>query len=184
MADPARRRGDKDLAEQARREAVPDLQPGAALAEFAGRHRLDGDEQVMEPAGAGQPGIEGGVEAARAVAAQGRAGLFEAQIAGEAFRADAGPAGEHPLEMERAEMHRRGDLVERRRVITVRRDMGDGRLDPAVVALRLTCVGAGGVGGGGCAGGGGGVSGGVGIHGLSSGVVFLRRLSGRHGKGG
>ena len=96
----------------------------------------------MKPSGAGQPGIEGGVEAARAGAAQGRAGLFEAQIAGEAFRADAGPAGEHPLEMERAEMHRRGDLVERRRVITVRRDMGDGRLDPAVVALRLRGPGA------------------------------------------
>ena len=61
MADPARCGGDKHLAEQARREAVPDRQTGAATTEFAGRHRLDGDEQVMQTSGAGQPGIESGV---------------------------------------------------------------------------------------------------------------------------
>ena len=87
----------------------------------------------MQAAGTRQAGLVGGVKAAGTLMAEQRAGMVEAQIAGKPLRADAGPAGEQPLEMERAEIGRGGDLVERRRIAVMRRDLGDGGLDPPIV---------------------------------------------------
>jgi hypothetical protein len=103
----------------------------------------------MQPAGPGKTGLIGGIKAAGALMTQQRTGMIEAEIAGESLRADTGPAGEKPLEMKRAETGRLRHLVKRRRVTPMRRDMGDGGLDPPIVDSVLGRPGPGGPGLGG-----------------------------------
>jgi hypothetical protein len=51
---------------------------GAAVLPFARRHRLMGDEEIVQPAGTGQPRVERGVQDACGVAQQ-ALGVIERQ---------------------------------------------------------------------------------------------------------
>src|SRR5262249_62045966 len=86
-------RGDERRAERAGMEAVGELEAFAARLPFAGRHRLVGDEQVVQPAGAGEADLVARVEHARGVAQQ-LARMVERQRLYERLACQPAPAAE------------------------------------------------------------------------------------------
>ena len=108
---PARRRHHQRGAERRGMEAVGDRQAFAAGLPFAGRHRLVGDEQVVQPARAGQADLVGGVEHARGIAQQ-LARAVERQRLQERLRRQPGPAAEQVMQFGRRDAGGFGDLLD------------------------------------------------------------------------
>ena len=113
-------------------EAVVDRQAFAAGLPFAGRHRLVGDEQVVQPAGAGQADLVGGVEHARGIAQQ-IARAVERQRLQERLRRQPGPAAEQVMQFGRRDAGGFGDLLDLRLLAPVAADVGDGAAHDVVV---------------------------------------------------
>ena len=93
--------------------AVADLESGAGLLELARRHRVHGDEEVVQTAGPRQAHLVRGVEQARRLAQQ-VPRVVGGEELHEPLRTQARPAREHPLEVELAQPHVAGDVAERR----------------------------------------------------------------------
>ncbi len=110
-AEAPRRDHEQALAERRGRQAPAQLQPFAAPARLARRHRFVGDEQVVQPRRSRQPGVQGGAQHALA-GVQAASGLGVGQGRHEGLGADPGPAGEDALEMEGRQPHHRRRLVE------------------------------------------------------------------------
>ena len=81
-------------------KAVGDGQPFAAGLPFARRHRLVGDEQIVQPARPGQADLVGGVEHARGIAQQ-LARMIERERLQERLRRQPGPAAEQMMQFGR-----------------------------------------------------------------------------------
>ena len=81
-------------------EAVGDGEPFAAGFPFARRHRLVRDEQIVQPAGAGQADLVGGVEHARRGAQQ-LARVVERERLQERLRRQPAPAAEQMMQIGR-----------------------------------------------------------------------------------
>src|SRR5258706_16074910 len=90
------RRTQQAMAERRRMETVINVQPGAASFEFAGSDRLDRHEQIVQPARTGQARVQRRREH-RARFGELLFRVFDGQKLEEAFRTDAGPAGEEAL---------------------------------------------------------------------------------------
>ncbi len=124
-------------AERRRMEAVGDGASafGAGLP-FAGRHRLVGDEQVVQPARTGQADLVGRVEdAGRRSAAASRA-LSSVSACRKRLRRQAGPAAEQMMQLGRRHARGFGDLLDLRLVAPVAADMRDGAAHDVVVGRR------------------------------------------------
>ena len=78
-------------------ETVAQRHAGAAVLPLTGRHRLVGDEQVVQPARARQTGVEGGVEHAGGIAQQ-AFGVIQRQRLHERLRRQSGPAPEQMMQ--------------------------------------------------------------------------------------
>ena len=74
------------------------VRPSPPRLPFARRHRLVGDEQIVQAAGPGQPDLVGGVEHARGIAQQ-RARMIERDRLQEGLRRQAGPAAEQVMQL-------------------------------------------------------------------------------------
>jgi hypothetical protein len=99
------------LAELAGVKTVGDGQPGAAVFEFARRHRFHRHEEVVEAAGAGEAGVVGRVEHAVRLRQQ-LLRVLDSQKLEKALRADAGPTSEDALQVAGAETQRGGKLIQ------------------------------------------------------------------------
>jgi hypothetical protein len=99
------------VAERRRVDAPAQHHPGALGAVLAGRHRLQLDEQVMQPRRPGEPDVEGGAEHV-ARCPEPRLGRLDREQAQELLGADTGPAGEDALGMPWAQPHHPGDRLE------------------------------------------------------------------------
>ena len=128
--EPVFRRHDERRAERRGVEAVADDEPFAARAIAAGRHRLVRDEEVVQPARAGEPDLVGGVEHGRGLLQQ-RARMVERQRLQEGLRRKPGPAREELLQPRRLHADLCGDRLERRLVAPVRGDVFDHLTDDA-----------------------------------------------------
>ena len=111
MADATRALGDEAFFEWAVGEAKRDGPIGAAGFEFTGRGGFELDAKIVEAAGAGEAGIEGGIEDILAVAEH-LPGMGEGEALEEILGRDAGPIGKEPVEMECAEVGLAGEGVE------------------------------------------------------------------------
>ena len=132
-AGEAARRGDDDrFAERRRVEAVGEFEVVAAI--VAGRQRLMGDEQVVQPARPGQADVVGGVEHARRIAQQ-LARPLDRQRLQEGLRRQPGPALEHVLEVRRGETDMVGDRLDRRLVAPAGRDEFDRLAHDGVIGV-------------------------------------------------
>ena len=131
----ARRRHHQRHAERAGMESVGDGQAFAAGLPFAGRHRLMGDEQIVQPAGAGQADFIGGVEHARRGAQQ-LARMVERQRLQKGLRRQPAPAAEQMMQIGRRDAGGIGDDVDFGLRAPVAADMGDGAADDVVVGRR------------------------------------------------
>lgn len=85
-------------AERGLGEAPIDRHAAAATFNFTGRCGLDIDEQIMQPAGAGQTGIQGGGQDALR-GTQALLGVFGCKALQEILRRDASPASKQTMEM-------------------------------------------------------------------------------------
>ena len=91
--------GDHDGgAERRGMEAVAQRQAVAAVFPFAGRHRLMGDEQIVQPARARQAEVERGIEHAGGIAQQ-ALGVVERQRLHEGLWRQPGPAAEQMVQL-------------------------------------------------------------------------------------
>ena len=113
-------------------EAVVNRQPFAAGLPFAGRHRLVGDEQIVQPAGAGQADLVGGVEHACGIAQQ-IARAVERERLEEGLRREPGPAAEQMMQLGRRDAGGFGDLIDLRLGAPVAFDVSDGAAHDVVV---------------------------------------------------
>ena len=84
---------------------------GAGLP-FARRHGLVRDEEIVQPTGAGQSDLVGGVEHARGIAQQ-RARVIDRQRLQKRFRCESGPASEQVVQLVRGDARGIGDRVDR-----------------------------------------------------------------------
>ena len=131
------------LTEGAFVKAEPDGEPRAEPFVLARRHRLAGDEQIVQRARARQPGVVTGIE--HALRARERAfGVLDGERLQKALGADAGPAAKQTLEMVRAEPKLARDALEIGLRLVVVLDKTERLLDPVVVAAggifgRLSC---------------------------------------------
>ncbi len=112
--------------------AEGDVEALAGAGELAGAHRLPAQEEVVEAAGAREPGGERRVEH-RVPFGEQALGVVEGEILLVALGADPHPLAEHPLEVRRAEPDRSRDLVERRLLGRAGDDVVDGAADDRVV---------------------------------------------------
>ena len=129
---PRSRRHHQRGAERRGMEAVVDGQAFAAGLPFARRHRLVGDEQVVQPAGAGQADLVGGVEHARGIAQQ-LARAVERERLQERLRRQPGPAAEQMVQLGRRDAGGFGDLLDLRLRAPVASDVSDGAAHDVVV---------------------------------------------------
>ena len=104
-ADAAFGLADEAGAEGARMYAVGDIHAIAALLERAGAHRLVGNEKIVQPRGAREAGVIGGIED-RGGGFELRLGVVQRQELAEALGRDARPAAEQALEVVGAETGR------------------------------------------------------------------------------
>ena len=116
-------------------EAVAHGEPLAACLVGARRHRLVADEEIVQPAGAGEADLIGGVEH-RGRISQKRAGVIQRQGLNEALGRQAGPAGEQALQGERLHADMGGDALQRRLLAPAPGDEGDRAADDLVVRHR------------------------------------------------
>ena len=123
---------DQRVAEGRGMEAVADVDALAARLVGAGRHGLVGDEEIVQPAGAGQADLVGRVENRSRIGEQ-RAGMIEGQRLDEALRRQARPAGEQALQGERLQPDMAGDALQRRLLAPAPRDELDGAANDFVV---------------------------------------------------
>jgi hypothetical protein len=92
-------------------ETRRDPEATAVLAEFSRRHGVERDEQIVQPASARESRVERRVDQIPRVA-EFLLRVFERQHLREPLRADAGPAREEPLEVERAHADVPCDIAE------------------------------------------------------------------------
>ena len=130
--EPARRRHHQRHAERAGMEAVGDGQAFAARLPFARRHRLVGDEQIVQPARAGQADFVGGVQHARRGAQQ-VARVVERERLQEGLRRQPAPAAEQMMQLGRRDAGGVGDGVDLGLRAPVAADMGDGAAHDVVI---------------------------------------------------
>ena len=88
----------------------------------------------MQPAGAGQPQLQAGLQQAVGVLEQGL-GPAQGQALEEGFGGDSGPAVKEPLEMKFAETYVGRHFLEAGLVVGVAFQVGDGQGHPAVIAI-------------------------------------------------
>ena len=131
---PARRRHHQRDAERRGVEAIGDRQAFAAGLPFARRHRLVGDEQVVQPAGAGEADLVGRVEHARAIAQQ-LARIVERDRLQEGLRRQPGPAAEQVVQLVRRHADRMRDLLDLGLRAPVLGNVGDGAAHDGVVVI-------------------------------------------------
>ena len=131
-AEAAIRRHHQRGAEQGGMEAIVNRQAFAAGFPFAGRHRLVGDEQVVQASGAGQADLVGGVEHARGIAQQ-IARAVEGERLQERFRRQPGPAAEQVVQLGRRDAGGFGDLFDLRLRAPVAADVSDGAAHDVVI---------------------------------------------------
>ena len=131
-------------AERRGMEAVADGDALAARLVVAGRHRLVGDEQIVQAAGTGEADLVAGVEDGSGIGQQ-AAGMVERHRLEEALRRQAGPAGEQALQRRAASGRppRRSPRARAGRASCARDEL-DGAADDLVVAsLRSAGIGRG-----------------------------------------
>ena len=115
--------------------AIVQREPFAAGLPFAGRHRLVGDEQVVQPARPGEPHFISSVEHGGGGAQQ-RARAVERDRLQEGFRRQARPAAEQMMQLGRGDADRVRDLLDLGLLAPLLRDEADGLADDVVVACR------------------------------------------------
>ena len=125
-------RHDQRVAERRRVKAEVNRQAFAAGLPFARRHRLVGDEQVVQAAGTGQADLVGGVEHARGVAQQ-LPGAVERQRLQEGLRGQSRPAAEQVMQFGRRDAGGVGDGLDLGLLAPVAADMADGAAHHVVV---------------------------------------------------
>ena len=113
-------------------KAVSDGQALAAGFPFAGRHRFMGDEQVVQPARAGQSDFVSGVEHARGIAQQ-AAGAVQRERLQKRFRRQPGPAPEQMMQFGRRHAGRFGNGLDLGLLAPVAADMTDGAAHDVVI---------------------------------------------------
>ena len=99
---------------------------------FAGRHRLMGDEQIVQPAGAGQADFVGGVEHACGIAQQ-LPRAVERQRLQERLRRQPGPAPEQMVQFGRRHAGGFGDGLDLGLLAPMAADMADGAAHHVVI---------------------------------------------------
>ena len=114
-------------------EAVGDGEPRPCGLELAGGHRLAGHEQIVQPAGAGQAGIEGRIQQIGGLREQ-LLHVLLGQKLQEPLGADADPAAEKALEVKLAQADVAGDFLQFGLPVEVGFDVRDGFFDAVVVA--------------------------------------------------
>ena len=90
----------------------------------------------MQPSGAGKTRLVSGLQETSRIL-KNRLGVFLGEMLKKPLRAGPGPSLKQSLEMERAEVNVRRDLVERRPTEIVRIEKAQGAFDPRVVHRRL-----------------------------------------------
>ena len=131
---PARRRHHQRDAERRGMEAVGDRQALAAGFPFARRHRLVGDEQVVQPARAGEADLVGRVEHACRIAQQ-LARIVERDRLQEGLRRQPGPAAEQVMQLVRRDADGVRDLLDLGLGAPVFGDVGDRAAHDGVVVI-------------------------------------------------
>ena len=132
-ADAARGQTDQARAEGARVHAIDDVDAGAAALEGTGAHRLAGDEEIVQPAGAGKARVVGGVEDGGRVG-EPRLRVVEGQELAEALGRNPRPTPEQALEMPGTQADLPRHVAELRLIAKMALQPGDRGLDPGVVA--------------------------------------------------
>ena len=131
----ARRHHHQRRAERAGMEAVSDRQPFAAGLPFARRHRFVRDEQIVQPAGAGQADLVGGVEHACRRAQQ-VARVTERERLQERLRRQAAPAAEQMMQIGGGDAGGVGDGFDLGLRAPIAADMGDGAAHDVIIGRR------------------------------------------------
>ena len=116
-------------------KAEVNLQAFAAGLPFARRHRLVGDEQVVQAAGTGQAHRVGGVEHARGVAQQ-LPGAVERQRLQEGLGGEARPAAEQVMQLGRRDARGLGDGLDFGLLAPMAADMADGAAHHVIIGGR------------------------------------------------
>ncbi|MPN30787.1 hypothetical protein SDC9_178258 [bioreactor metagenome] len=133
MTDAAPVPGQEGDPERRRAAAIIEGDALAAALDFARRHCLADDHQVVQPAVAAEAGVERDAQRIGG-SAQAAAGVFAGQVLDETLRRDARPFGENALEMGRAEADDGGQFGQRRLAARVAAQMDDGPGDDVVMA--------------------------------------------------
>ena len=126
------------FAKRARRKAVPYDQVPAQFLVLTRRHRLDVDEEIVQPPRARQPGLVRRRED-REPTPQRLLGVRDGEKLEKTLRAHPGPAPEEPLQMELAQPHRLRRVLERGLLAGMRLEILDDRLDAVIVPNGLRC---------------------------------------------
>jgi hypothetical protein len=105
-------------------KAVTDREAPAALLPFARRHGFMGDEQVVQPAGAGKAKLEACIEHIRRLM-QDRAGMVERHRCKKVLGRQTAPAAEQIGKRARGRPCSLGDRLDARLRVEVLRDKGD-----------------------------------------------------------
>ena len=128
--------GDHDRgAERRGMKSVTQRHAGAAVLPFARRHRLMGDEQIVQPSRARKPGVEGGVEHAGGIAQQ-ALGVIERQRLHEGLWRQPGPAAKQMVQLIGRDAGGIRHRFDGRLRAPVLRDEGDGAPHRIIVAQR------------------------------------------------
>ena len=131
----ARRRHHQRGAERRRMKAVGDGEAFAAGLPFARRHRFVGDEQIVQPAGAGQADLVGGVEHA-CRGTQQVARVAQRERLQEGLRRQPAPAAEQMMQVGRRDAGGVGDRLDLGLRAPIAADMGDGAAHHVVIGRR------------------------------------------------
>jgi hypothetical protein len=134
-AQPSIREGEQTLPEGAAVQAVGDLQPRAQSFVLTRGHRINGDEQVVEAARAGQTGLVGRIQLGAAFEQLFR--MLDREVLQEAFRTDTGPAGEQALEVVGAEVDLLGYFLEAGLIVNMVFEIQDRLFDPPIVVIHV-----------------------------------------------
>ena len=113
-------------------KAEPHRQTLAAGLPFARRHRLVGDEQIVQPARARQADFVGGVEHARGIAQQ-LPRAVERQRLHKSLRGEPGPAAEQVMQLGRGDARRFGNGFDLGLLAPVLADIADGAAHHVVI---------------------------------------------------
>ena len=136
-ANAFRSRSDKYVAERRRGETVIDKKILPAVFVLAGRHALDGNEQVVQPSRTGQSHLLRRVEKRCVRLVQDTLGIFDIEVLQEMLRRNPCPFFENPLKMERTHIHRFGYDLQTGLFLAVIPYEPDGFGNPAIIQFVL-----------------------------------------------